>query len=154
VGAFVHGSRAPWLAGLLAAAALLLAAGKARAGEVVVVAHPELPVDQLTLAELKRIYVGEKTFLGGIKLEPLDYAHPCAAADTFFEAVMGMDPPHFHGWWVKQVFHGGGIPPLMLDDAAAVLRMVASEPGAIGFVPAEDLKGVTTVKRLLSLPAP
>lgn len=152
--AFPHRSRAPWRAGLLAAALLLLWAGKARAGEIVVVANPALPVDHLTLAEVKSIYVGEMTFLGGVKLDPLDYSHGGPAAEAFFAAVVGMDPPHFHGWWVKQVFHGGGIPPLMVDDVAEVLRMVAAEPGAIGFVPAESLAGVTTVKRLLSLPAP
>jgi len=139
---------------LTALAACLALAGHARAGEIVVVGHPDLPVDTLTVAELKRIYIGEETFLADVKLQPIDYSHPGPLAEAFLGAVVGMDPPHFHGWWVKEVFHGSGIPPRPAGDVAEVLRLVASEPGSIGYVPAESLVGVTSVKRLLSLPMP
>jgi hypothetical protein len=141
-----------WGAALAVAAVLTAFAGVARAEDVVVVGNPALPVDSVSTRDLKRIYVGEKTFVGGVKVEPLDYTHAGPVAEAFLRAVVGMDATRFHAWWVKEVFHGGGIPPRRVEDPAEVLRLVASEPGAIGYVPAGSLAGNPPVKRLLSLP--
>lgn len=143
-----------WGAALAVTAVLLSFAGAAWAGDVVVIGHPGLPVDSLSAKELKRIYVGEKTFVAGVKVQPIDYTHAGPVAAAFLQSVVGMDPKRFHAWWVKEVFHGAGIPPRMVDDPAAVLRVVASEPGAIGYVPADSLRGVTTVKRLYTVSDP
>jgi len=41
-----------------------------------------------------------------------------------------------------------------MDGVPAVVQAVAAQPGAIGYVPAESLAGVTTVKRLYTVSAP
>jgi len=153
-GARAHrlGGFGAWGSALAVAAVLLSFAGPAWAEEVVVVGNPALPVDSVSTEDLKRIYVGEKTFVGDVKVDALDYTHAGPVAEAFLRAVVGMEAKRFHAWWVKEVFHGGGIPPRRVEDPAEVLRLVASEPGAIGYVPASSLAGNTSVKRLLSLP--
>jgi hypothetical protein len=146
--------RAFVLSVLAALAACLAAVPAARAGDIVVVAHPDLPVDTLSVEDLRRIYVGEETFVGDVKLQPIDYTHQGPVAEAFLGAVVGMDAPHFHAWWVKEVFHGGGLPPRMAADVADVLRLVATEPGSVGYVPAASLVGVTSVKRVQTLHLP
>ena len=143
-------ARVAWLA----LWALLAWAGPAGAGEIVVVAHPAQPVDALTAEEIKDIYVGEQTFVEQVKVQPVDYVGRGPLAEDFLGAVVGMTAGRFRAYWVKQVFHGGRVPPRMVDGTEEALRVVAAEPGAIGYVPAEALKGVTSVKRVHTLRVP
>jgi len=151
---YPHRGLGAWCTALAAVAVLVSLAGTAWAGDVVVIGNPALPVNSLSAAELKRIYVGDKGFVGEVKVEPLDYLNEEGAASVFLEGVVGMNPARFHAWWVKEVFHGGGIPPRRMDGVPAVVQAVAAQPGAIGYVPAESLAGVTTVKRLYTVSAP
>jgi hypothetical protein len=153
-GALRPAARIVAVAGLLLLALVPAVTAPARAGEIVVVGNPGLPVDTISAEDLRRIYIGEEAFLQGVRLLPIDYNGEGPLATAFLAAVVNMDPGHFHAWWVRQVFHGDALPPRTVDTVDQALQLIASEPGAIGYVPAERLAGVESVKRLLSLPVP
>jgi hypothetical protein len=138
----------------LVLAALLAWAGPAAAGQIVVVAHPGLPVKTLSAEDIKAIYIGQLTFVAGTKVYPVDYALTDGVSESFLRTVVGMSPERFQTYWIKEVFHSGRVPPRKVVNADEVLRMVAADPGAIGYVPAEALKGVTSVKRLFAVTVP
>jgi len=132
----------------------LLLTVPAWAGEVAVVANADLPLDRLNAAEVKKIFLGEKSFVGEAKIHPLDYTGTAAVRDAFFGGAMGLTPSAFDTYWLKEVFRSGRVPPGRVEDVDEMLRKVAEQPGAIGYVPVERLAGVTGIKRVLVLSAP
>lgn len=138
----------------LVLAALLAWTGAAGAAEIVVVGHTDLPVDSLSAEQVRAVYLGELTFVERVKVQPVGYAGHGAISDGFLHTVVGMDPRRYETYWIKEVFHSGRLPPRMVGDADEMLRVVAGEAGAVGYVPAGSLAGVTSVKRLYTVSVP
>jgi hypothetical protein len=132
----------------------LLAAAPARAGDVAVVANEGLPLDRLSAAEVKRIFLGEKSFVGDVKVHPFDYAQAGPASKVFFPGALNLNPEAFESFWLKEVFRSGRIPPGKVDNVGQMLEKIASDRGAIGFVPVESVQGVKGIKSVLTVPAP
>lgn len=134
--------------------ALAVPAAPAGAREIVVVAHAQVPTTSLDAQAVKGILLGDQTFIGGTKLHVMGYVRDDAMTDAFMEAVLGMSGTRYRRYWVKEVFRSGRLPPRYVANAQEVLRHVAEEPGAIGFVPAEALDGATGVKVVFSVTVP
>lgn len=140
------------LCGMLFVAAMLLGSPMLAAAEqIVVIGHPDLPKDSLTMVELKRIYLGQIQFLGGTRLVPLDYRGGADVKKSFLNAALGMTPYSYQSFWVKEVFKSGAIPPHKEVVAKELIVTVMQTPGAIGYVYQSDLQGVQGVKVLLRL---
>ena len=65
---------------------------------------------------------------------PLD--HPLREA--FSRAVYGLEPEEMEAYWNERYFHGVS-PPHVVGSIEAMLRFVATTPGAIGYIPECDL---------------
>lgn len=142
--------KAAWLC----LAALLLGAGAARAGEIAVVVNPALTTAGLDLETIRKVFLGEKDYLGDIPLDPVDYRGDRALRDGFFHATLGMSCRAFDSYWVKEVFRSGHVPPIRVHGYEAMLEAVAADPGAVGYLPVERLKGVTSVREVLIVTTP
>jgi ABC-type phosphate transport system substrate-binding protein len=125
-----------WLAGALQAATL---------DGVVVIANEGVPVDSISAAALKDIYIGRTTYWAdgqSVAITVLDN-QITDKTDVALAEVSGMDASHFKTFWQRMVFSGRGQEPDKADDAAAVVAHVASTKGAIAIVSADAvLKGV------------
>lgn len=145
--------RRRWAGGVVLAA-LVAWADPALARDIVVVANPALPVETLSTDDLRAIYLGERTYVARMKVFPVAYATSDLVTEGFLRAVVGKTPSQFEAYWVKEIFHSGRLPPRKALSVADVLRIVATDPGAVGYVPAEALQGLDSVKRLFSLTVP
>lgn len=116
------------------------------ADDVVVVAHPDVPVDTISLRELQRIYLGKSTrWAGGERIKPvlLD-TDPVLA--TFITDYLDRTAENFSVYWKRMVFTGKGRPPRAFGDRAELAFYVRVTPGAIGFLPAAaDRTGLKVV---------
>ena len=126
----------------LALLALLLFApsGHARATDLWIIANSETP---LSPAELKEVYLGEKQFAGGIKLNPVDNA---ASQGIFLSTVLGMARSRYQAAWLRKSFRDALDPPPQLSSAAEVLEFVRATPGAIGYVSTPPVGVVVILK--------
>ncbi len=104
--------------------------------EVVVVVHPSNgnAIDESTI---NKIFVGKaKSFADGTKVMPVNQASSSGATTEFNQKVLKKSSSQLKAYWSKLVFTGKGTPPKEVDNDAAVLKMVASTPNAIGYVSA------------------
>lgn len=108
-----------------AAAALLLAAG-ARAGEVV--AHPSVRLDP---ADIRDVYLGERQIAGEVKLRPVDNV---AAHEEFLASVLQTTRKNYQARWTRKSFREGLIVPPLKGSDVEVLSFVRSTPGAVGYI--------------------
>jgi ABC-type phosphate transport system substrate-binding protein len=112
---------------------------------VIVIANEGVPVDSISAAALKDIYIGRTTYWAdGQSVDITVLVNQITdKTDVALAEVSGMDASHFKTFWQRMVFSGRGQEPDKADDAAAVVAHVASTKGAIAIVSADAvLKGV------------
>jgi ABC-type phosphate transport system substrate-binding protein len=131
---------------VLVCAVLFVGALRAAALDgVVIISNEGVPVDSISAAELKNIYIGRTTYWPdgqSVDLAVLD-DQITDKTDAALEEVSGMDDSHFKTFWQRIVFSGRGQQPDRIGDVASLVAFVASNKGAIAIVPADaDLKGV------------
>jgi ABC-type phosphate transport system substrate-binding protein len=140
---------------LTTAAALALVAGLVAVshaqspGDLAIVAHPETPVAQMSLAELRQVMKGDRQYW---KPDLPVVLFVRAATSEERTAVLGviyqMSEPQFNQYWIAKQFRAESTSaPTKLNSNALTQQFVASTPGAIGFMAARDVKpGVKILK--------
>jgi ABC-type phosphate transport system substrate-binding protein len=133
--------------------ALLLGflASPGAAGEparIAVIAHPSRRVE-LSADLVNQIYLRRKRFWDdGSAIVPLNLPAGTALRETFTRSVLGQSEARLAEYWNRQYFYGV-LPPATLASTRAMLRYVASDPSAIGYVPAAEIDdSVRVVLRL------
>lgn len=126
------------------AMSVLFATVRCFALDGVIIANEGVPASSLSAAALKDIYTGKTTFWDGgqaVTIIVMDKTEPA------LKAVSGMDNSQFKTFWQRLAFSGRGQQPKKVDDAAALVALVASTKGAIAIAPADaDLKGVKKIE--------
>jgi ABC-type phosphate transport system substrate-binding protein len=141
----------PARAGTAVALAALLA-GPLQAAEIVVVVHGSRQVS-LTPADLARVYLKQRRhWPDGDPILPVNREAGSEARRLFERRVLGDQAGRLVVYWNQQYFRGV-LPPATLASDEAVVRFVASEPRAIGYVAASAVDESVKVVLRLSFPA-
>ena len=114
----------------------LAAAVPATAGDVYIIAHPSV---KLTLSEIRDTYLGEKQFVGSIKLAPVDNI---SIQGDFLAKAINIDPSKYASLWIKKGFRGGLASPPIKSGDAEVISHVQNTVGAIGYISTPPTSGV------------
>ena len=128
------------LLGVSLAAALCVAGAVAPAAaqedtRVAVIEHPDRR-GELSLDDLAQIYLRRKQhWEDGEIIVPLNLASGMALRAQFSQRVLRQTEARLADYWNRRYFDGL-MPPATLASTAAVRRYVASDPRAIGYVPA------------------
>lgn len=120
---------------LLASLAAVLSAPVLAAPDVQVIANPNVAIGELSANELKNIFLGTKTALGGTAVEPV-LRTSGVTHDAFLQAFIGKSDVAFRNHFKTLVFTGKGAQPKAFASDAEVLKYVMSTKGAIGYVSA------------------
>src|SRR6266702_1652663 len=112
---------------IAAGLAFTVALQEARADVVVIVGASAKST--ITANEITRVYLGESN-----TMTPLDIANPSLARREFYTKVIGKDDAQVMARWSKLVFTGKGSAPKELSSGADVVKAVAADPHAIGYV--------------------
>jgi hypothetical protein len=99
----------------------------------------------VSLADLAQIYLRRKRFWDdGTPIVPLNLPGGTTLRRAFSRSVLRRGEDDLGDYWNRQYFYGI-LPPATLASTAAVLRYVASDPNAIGYVPLAEVDGSVTV---------
>ena len=124
-------------AGLCAAAAVApTSAQEASRGAGIV--HPERR-DELSLDDVAQIYLRRRQhWEDGEIIVPLNLASGMPLRAHFSQRVLRQTEARLADYWNRRYFDGL-MPPATLASTAAVRRYVATDPRAIGYVPAAEI---------------
>jgi len=107
--------------------------------KLVVVVAKGSPVTNIARGDLKRAFTGESVSAGGKTLVPFN-ANPNTPERTGFDkAVLGMSPDEVGRFWVDRKVRGQSAAPRSLPSAAHVAKVAAKFPGAISYLPADQM---------------
>ena len=113
---------------ILAGPMLTAAASQQAHADVVVIVSAASVATNLTTGEISRIYLGQSN-----KMTPIDIADASKTRHEFYSKVTGKDEFQVKTIWSKLVFTGKVPPPRELS-ATEVVKAVAADPYAIGYV--------------------
>jgi phosphate transport system substrate-binding protein len=132
------------LLGLASFALILGMAPSAWAGDaIVVIVNGANPVEDLSLGELRKLFLGDKSHWDKGRAVATVMVGPGAPERAaFLKIVCGMSDVDMGKYFMQAAFNGKSVaPPKDVASAAAVKSVVANSPGAIGFVKISDFRG-------------
>jgi ABC-type phosphate transport system substrate-binding protein len=104
-----------------------------------IVVHQDNPASALAVADLQRIFRKQmRMWPHGESVVPVDWDATSDVRQEFSRRVLGRTVREMSEFWVQQSLTQGLTPPSTLKSSRAILRFVASVPGAIGYLPAGE----------------
>lgn len=103
--------------------------------DILIVAHPDVPVSKIQTSELADIFLKRHASLGGgTGAIPVNRPANSELRQQFESAVMhGMSARELKNYWLKMRFKGVR-PPLVQDSDEAVILFVRRVSGAIAYI--------------------
>jgi len=104
---------------------------------IAIIVHPSNPIADLSLDEVRRLYLGSTTIFDNN--ERVVLLESSADRTRFYRVALGMGEDRLKRHWIGRVFAGqAGSPPQEIRTDDELRRYVATHPGAIAFVRAGD----------------
>jgi len=103
----------------------------------VVVVHAANPAREMTPVEVSHVFLRRiPAWEDGSAIEPVDLPEGNATRAEFSRVILGRAVDAIAVYWRQQAFAGKGVAPPVRQTPADVMAFVASNPRAIGYVPA------------------
>lgn len=131
--------------------AVLMAASMPTFAGVVVIMSAKSGVSHVSKSDVGALYLGRTSNLpNGSKAHLYDLAESSAVRKAFYSKATGKSTSQVKATWSRLVFSGRAVPPKELSSAAAVVKAVAADTSAIGYVDSGAVNA--TVKVVAKLP--
>ncbi len=127
----------------------VMARGSAQAGDIAVVVRPDVPVTNLTFAELRHLVLGDRQFwTSNVQVTLLVRAPGARERDIVLKTVCQMSEAQFRQYWIAKVFRAeAAAGPKIVYSNEMAAEMVNAMPGAVAFMDVDQVpKGVKVVK--------
>ncbi len=135
---------------LMFALSYRLLAGETRGGDVAVIVRPEVPVEDLSLGEVRKLLMGDRQFWGpGMRVTLLMRAPETREREVILKIVYRMSEADFRRYWMEKVFRAevqSG--PKIVYSTEAATELVGAIPGAVAFVDAAQIPRGLKVLRI------
>jgi len=105
---------------------------------VVIVSEAWTGPDSLDRVTLRRLYLGQRTELGGKRIHPLHLPLGSPEREFFSRSLLGRTAAELEGYWIEQALQGGALPPREVEDVEALFRALRADPRAIGYARRSD----------------
>jgi hypothetical protein len=127
-----------------------LAAQTARGTDIAVVVHPDTPVDDLSLADVRKVLLGERQYWNSkLPVVLLIRAPVARERDVVLHVIYQMTETQFKQFWIAKIFRAeAASPPKIVYSNDMQYELVAAMPGAIAFVDARNVRPGLKVLRV------
>jgi hypothetical protein len=112
---------------------------------VKLITHP-LRAGKVIVGDVRAIYLKQRLFWDdGRPIIPINCEAGTPARELFSERIFGQGSRRLAAYWNQRYFEAGEFPPATLGSEEAVVRFVAENPNAIGYVTIEDVGDTVAV---------
>ena len=127
---------------LLVATVLLgVANGFAQTADVAIIVNQSVPVDNLTFAEVRKVFRGERQFWNsGLRVTLLVRAPVAHERDVVLRKIYEMNEAQYRQYWISKVFRSdvASGPKIVYTNEMAA-ELVSAIPGAVSFIEANKV---------------
>jgi hypothetical protein len=139
-----------WLMALICWLGAFQSTSGAQAGDVAVVVHADVAVDNLSLADLRRLTLGDREFWPGSARITLLVRAPIAhERDVVLKTICQMTEAQFRQHWIAKVFRADtAVAPKIVYSNEMAVDLVNRIPGAITFIDVSQMNSRLKVVRI------
>lgn len=110
--------------------------------ELVVVAHPDSGIKEMTRDELINIYLGRyRRLASGLAAEPIDAPIDSPVRTLFYQQLVGKSLSEINAYWARLVFSGKTRPPQSSSSTDEAVKLVSQRLAALTYLPREQVDG-------------
>jgi len=121
-----------------------------RGADIAVVVNPDTPVSDLSLADVRKVLLGERQYWNSkLPVVLLIRAPVARERDVVLRVIYQMSEEQFKQFWVAKIFRAeAATPPKIVYSNDMQYELVAAMPGAIAFVDARNVRPGLKVLRV------
>jgi hypothetical protein len=118
--------------------------------DIAVVVQPDTPVSNLTLPEVRKIFLGDRQYwTANIPVVLLIRAPVARERDVVLKVIYQMSESRFKQYWIAKIFRAeSASAPKVVYSNDMANDLVTAIPGAIAFVDARDVRPGTKLVRV------
>ena len=120
----------------LAVVVMLSVSLAAAPGDVAVVVGPDTPVDNLSFADVRKLFMGDRQYWNsGLRVTLLIRAPVARERDVVLKMIYGMTEAQFRQYWISKIFRletSSG--PKIVYSTEMAAELVTAIPGAVAFM--------------------
>ena len=118
--------------------------------DIAVVVQPETPVSNLSLAEVRKIFLGDRQYWTANTPVVLLIRAPVARErDVVLKVIYQMSESQFKQYWIAKIFRAESVSaPKVVYSNDMASELVTALPGAIAFIDSRDVRPGTKVVRV------
>lgn len=143
------------LAAFLAPAAEFPLAAAGPEDDIAIVVHPGVPVQNLTISEMRQIFMGDRQYWNpNLRITLLVRAPVARERDVVLKTIYQMSEAQFRQYWIGKVFRAENTSgPKIVYSSETVSELILNIPGSISFMAASQVpKGAKVLKANGRLP--
>jgi len=118
--------------------------------DIAVVVHPDTPVSDLTLSDVRKVLLGERQYWNAkLPVVLLIRAPVARERDVVLRVIYEMSEEQFKQYWVAKIFRAeAASPPKIVYSNDMQYELVSGIPGAIAFMDARNVRPGLKVLRV------
>ncbi|UFS62349.1 hypothetical protein LOH54_11935 [Sulfurimonas sp. HSL-3221] len=113
---------------------MLLLSLALNAEEWALVIRADSPLDSLSAAQIRDVYLGKIRYVRDVRLFPLQLGAEDPLRQQFEGETLKLSRAALREWWIRRHYLGQR-PPKVVGSAEAVLAYVQQVEGAVGYIP-------------------
>ena len=137
---------------ILLTLAVLLAgqACYAQNSDVAIIVNKDVPVDNLTFAEVRKVFRGERQFWNSeLRVTLLVRAPTARERDVVLKKIYEMSEAQYRQYWISKVFRADiASSPKAVYTSQMTAELVSAIPGAVSFIEANKIPAGFKVVRV------
>jgi hypothetical protein len=122
----------------------------ARSSDIALLVHPDTPVDNLSLADVRKVFLGERQYwTTKLPVELYLRAPVSHERGVVLRVIYQMSEAQYRQYWIAKILRAEAVsPPKTVSSNDAAMELVTGIPGAIVFMDARDVRTGPKVLRV------
>ena len=118
--------------------------------DVAVVVHPDTPVSNLSLSDVRKVFLGDRQYWStNIPVVLLIRAPVARERDVVLKIIYQMSESQFKQYWIAKIFRAeAATAPKVVYSNDMANQLVTAIPGAIAFIDSKEVKPGSKVLRV------
>ncbi len=118
--------------------------------DVAVVVHPDTPISNLSLSEVRKVFLGDRQYWStNVPVVLLIRAPVARERNVVLKIIYQMSESQFKQYWIAKIFRAeAATAPKVVYSNDMANQLVTAIPGAIAFIDSKDVKPGTKVVRV------
>jgi ABC-type phosphate transport system substrate-binding protein len=118
--------------------------------DVAVVVHPDTPITNLSMSEVRKVFLGDRQYWStNIPIVLLIRAPVARERDVVLKIIYQMSESQFKQYWIAKIFRAeSATAPKVVYSNDMANQLVTAIPGAIAFIDSKDVKPGAKVLRV------